>query len=146
MARYTDEFRAYAVNLLEMEGYPKSKGALVRAAKALKISHQILHRWYHHINNPPPQKVVQITKEQLIELLQQQIYGALTEMENAKQDAEYKDLAVGAAVMIDKLQLLQGQPTEILAHELTDRERASEIQALVDTARERAARLPPLVQ
>lgn len=135
MARYTDEFRAHAVILLEMEGYPEQKGALTRVSNQLQVSRANLHRWFRHKSNPPPVKIVNITKEQIEDLLEKRIFSALNQMEDAELDADFKELAVGIAVMIDKLQLLRGLATERIEHGLSDSERASRIEALLERAR-----------
>lgn len=142
MARYDDEFRAMAIVMLEADGYPESKGALVRTAKTLKIPHPTLSRWYRQKSNPPPNKLVQIKKEQIIDLLKGEIHAALHEMVNARPDADYKELATTIGILVDKLQLLEGEPTsrtEVI-HELSNEERVSRITTIFDDARARRDR------
>lgn len=146
MTRYSDDTRAMAVLALEAAGYPQTKGALTRVSKELKIPAMNLHRWFHAKQNPPPTEIVTVKKEQIIEMLKKEIYSALGEMNLARGDADYKELATAAAILTDKWQLLEGEPTERVAHELSDTERAREIQTLMDAARERASRLPALLQ
>ena len=146
MPRYTDDVRASAVIMLEAEGYPERKGALASVAKYLKIPAMTLHRWFHAKQNPPPNALVTIKKEQIIEMLKQEVYAALQEMPNARPDADYKELATAAAILTDKWQLLDGKPTERIAteHEYTDSDRITEIEKLLDNARARASGQSPI--
>lgn len=140
MARYTDEFRANSVIMLEMSGYPDKPGALMETAKYLKIPHATLSRWYNGKRNPPPSEMVQIKKETIVDLLKSEIGAALKEMINARQDADYKELATAIGIMIDKMQLLDGKPTdraEIIDDRLTDEERVSRVAAILERARAR---------
>lgn len=143
MARYTDDYRASAVVMLRSEGYPEQKGALTRISRYLKVPHSTLLRWYHAKSNPPPSEIVQIKKEQIIELLLGEAYGALKEMKDARLDADYRELATAAAILIDKWQLLEGKPTERHDHTHTVEERANRIAVLLDAARERRTGQPP---
>lgn len=139
MARWSDEFRAHAVVLLQVEGYPDKKGAITRISNQLKVPVTTLRRWFEGQSNPPPAEIVSIKKEQIIELLRGEIYNALKEMPKAIWDADYKELATSMAIMVDKLQLLEGEPTartEII-HELSDDQRANRITELLDAARTR---------
>lgn len=143
MTRYTDEFRAQSVIMLEMSGYPDKPGALVATAKYLKIPHATLSRWYNGQRNPPPPEMVQVKKEEMIGLLKNEIVAAIREMVNARPFAEYKELATAMGIMVDKMQLLDGEVTsrtEIVDDRLTDNERANRITELLDTARARQVR------
>lgn len=139
MARYSDEFRANSIIMLEASGYPDRPGALMETAKYLKIPHATLSRWANGKRNPPPPEMVQIKKEEIIAMLKGEIRGALEEMPKARQDADYKELATSVGIMVDKMQLLDGEPTartEII-HELSDDERAKRIDELLNRGRAR---------
>lgn len=112
MARYTEEYRASAILMAEANGYPNQKGAVARAAKYLKIPERTLARWLTGASNPPPDKTVSIKKDEIIEALKAEVQAALNEMPNARKDADYKELATTAAILIDKWQLLDGKATE----------------------------------
>lgn len=139
MTRYTDEFRASAVIMLQAGGYPDRKGALAQVSRELKCPMATLHRWFHMKQNPPPSELVTIKKEQIIDMLKNEVYHALKEMSSARPDADYRELATAAAILTDKWQLLEGQPTERTAtvHELSDDERSARAAALFDRARAR---------
>lgn len=139
MTRYTDEFRAGAVLMLQGADYPKVKGSLERVAKELKVPAMTLHRWFHKKSNPPPNEIVSIKKEQIISMMMGEVYHALTEMGNARQDADYKELATAIGILTDKLQLLTGQPTErtVVVNELSPDEKRSRVATLLERARVR---------
>ena len=112
MARYSDEERANAVLMLEAAGYPKTEGALSRVARRLSIPHQTLSRWGRRAQNPPPHKLVQEKKFDLIQAIRDEVQAVLGDMPDARQDADYRALTTALGIMVDKLQLLTGEPTE----------------------------------
>ena len=140
--RYDDKFRASAVIMLEAAGYPDKKGALAAVAKNLDVPAPTLHRWIREKNNPPPSDVVNEKRMDLKEMLKAEINGALGEMPNARIDASYRDLGTVAAILIDKLQLLEGKATERIEHNatVTHEERVNRIATILDAARDRRAR------
>lgn len=114
MARYSDEFRANAVIMLEVAGYPKRKGALTQVARELNVSHSLIRRWFLKSQNPPPSNLVQEKRFDLVQAIRDELAGLFPEMVDARQDASYRDLATAAGILIDKLQLLQNKPTAIV--------------------------------
>ncbi len=88
------------------------KGALTRVAKKLKVPHQTLARWGRDEQNPPPSELVHERKGTLVEALTAEIWAAVGAMPNARQDANYRDLVTGAAILTDKVQLLTGGATD----------------------------------
>lgn len=139
MTRYTDEFRANSVIMLQASGYPDRPGALVETAKYLKIPHATLSRWYNGKRNAPPSEMVQIKKQDLVKLLLGEVGAALVEMGSARPSADYKELATAIGIMVDKMQLLDGEPTartEVI-HELSDDERAKRVDELLNRGRAR---------
>lgn len=141
--RYTDEFRASTVIMLQAAGYPDKKGALQEVSNHVGVASMTISRWFHASNNPPPNELVSIQKEDIVRLMIGEVHAAVIEMAKARQDADYKDLATAAAILTDKWQLLDGKPTERTAHvsELSDDERSQGIAALFDRARARQAGL-----
>lgn len=121
--RYTDEFRASAILMLEAAGWPNTKGALARVARHLGINHQTLTRWAHGQQNPPPPQLVLGLKRDIVELLDDIIYGVAAEVKR-RIDADELDetslpqLMTALGIGVDKKQLLRGEPTEISEHRL----------------------------
>jgi transposase-like protein len=111
--RYTDEERATAVLFLESEGYFQDKpGALTRVSERLGIPHQTLSRWAREKQNPAPPELVQEKRKALIELLRDEAYAILGDMDTTRVDADYRTLGTVLGIVVDKLQLLDGKPTE----------------------------------
>lgn len=137
--RYTDDFRASAILFLESEGYPEKRGALAAVSRKLGVNHNTLHGWFNAKHNPVPDEVRQIKKSEILELVKQEAYKALQAAVNQRDIASYRDLVTSAAILIDKMQLLDDQPTERVLHEhtITDSERAKRINELLDAARTR---------
>lgn len=140
--RYSDEFRASAILMLQAAGYPERRGALMETANHLGISHQLLGRWFRHESNPPPQKIVQIKMADIVEMLRIEVARAIQAMPNALPDADYLDIGKVTGILIDKLQLLSGEATERVVYELSDSDRSEQITQLLNTARAREAGQP----
>lgn len=112
--RYDDKFRASAVVMLEAAGYPDKKGALEQTTKACKVPESTLRGWYNETHNPPPAKLRAEKRLEIADIIRNEIYAALGAAPDARPEASYRDLITGAAILVDKLQLLQGKPTGIV--------------------------------
>lgn len=112
--RYDDKFRASAVIMLEAQGYPDKKGSLTSVAKHLKMPATTLRNWYHSQHNPAPSELRYEKKGDLIALLKSEVQQALASMDNVRDEATYQQLTVGIGIMLDKLQILEGNPTQII--------------------------------
>lgn len=111
-ARYDDKFRASAIVMLQAAGWPNQEGALTRTAQHLRIPLTTLRRWASGQQNPPPADLVSEKKAELSDLLDKEIEAALNEMNSARSEASYRDLGTVIGILIDKKQLISGQPTE----------------------------------
>lgn len=98
--------------MVASEGYPADKYALGRVAEKLKINKRTLRRWVDGDSGAPSDKIVNQEKIGLIDLIDDEIRAAFKEMHTAREDASYRDLVIGAATLLDKKQLLTGEPTE----------------------------------
>lgn len=116
--RYDDKFRASAVVMLEAAGYPDKDGALSSTANHLDVPLSTLRGWFTAEHNPPPAELRNEKRGELSDLLRREIDSALGAMDNARPDASYRDLGTVAGILIDKLQLITGKPTE--RSEITD--------------------------
>jgi transposase-like protein len=138
--RYTDDFRAQAIALLQANGWPDKKGALVKTAASLDIAHQTLSRWAMKVQNPPPPELVQEKSADLATVIRTELDAIFLSLPHVRSTANYKELMTGVGILIDKLQLLQGNPTERHEHVgLSFEERNQEIATLLERARERQA-------
>ncbi len=133
---YNDKFRANAVLLLEGAGYPDKKGALTRVSNNVGVPLRTLSRWFNGENNPPPDKVVNEKRPELIDLIRSEIYKVLDTLPKERDDADYRTLVTGLAILIDKLQLLEGKATERVEL-MNEHERTDRIVALLEAARTR---------
>jgi hypothetical protein len=136
--RYDDKFRASAVVMLEAAGYPDRDGALANTSRRLKVPHNTLRNWFHAKRNPPPSELRREKKLDLVQAIKDELIDLFPDMANARQDASYRDMATAAGILIDKLQLLTGEPTERTEHTQSAK---SNVRSRVDSiaARIRAA-------
>lgn len=110
--RYDDEFRASAVLMLEAAGYPGCKGALTRVADHLSVPESTLRGWFSGRRNAPPAKVREIKKRDFVADLQHLLglhIDAATRVVGNSGDLRAIDTGIG--ILVDKIQLLNGQPT-----------------------------------
>ncbi len=141
---YTDEFRASAVLFLEAAGYPGTPGALNRTANHLHVPRQTLQRWGRGSQNPPPPEVVTIKRADIVDLLEDIIYGTAGEVkeriDNGELDAvTLPQLMTVAAIAIDKKQLLNNAPTQNINHmqgNISDEERRARMKELAQAIAE----------
>jgi transposase-like protein len=136
--RYTDEFRAQAIVMLEAAGWPQQKGALTRTAKTIGVSYQLLAHWARH-QQTASQKLLREKTFDLIQALRDEVQAIIHEMPNARPDADFKELGTVLGIIVDKLQLLEGKATERV-EVMSDDERANRIATILDTARKRRDR------
>lgn len=116
--RYTDEFRASAVLMLQGAGYPDTVGSLAAVSARVGVAGTTLRRWFTKEQNPPPDKIVAIKKEDLADLILKEAHAILKDMPDARQDASYREMATAFGIMVDKLQLLTGEATGVIKNEI----------------------------
>lgn len=127
---YTDEERATFVAMLEAEGYPEVRGALKKVSAFVGCHPNVLRRWWKRTQNPPPTELVTQKKADIAARLEEVVHLILDLLPDALETADTRDLIVGMGVGIDKLQLLQGRPTERIEEHLTigdSRERLAQL-------------------
>lgn len=119
---YPDKFRASAVVMLEAAGYPADRSHLERIAKQLRIPARTLRRWFNRQHNPPPDDVVQESKRELIDILEDVARKYLTHAlsEDVIDEATGNAAVTAAAIAIDKMRLLQGQSTGNMSVTIND--------------------------
>ena len=106
--------------MLEAQGYPDQDGSLTKVAKHLNVPLSTLRGWFYAKNNPPPSELRNEKKRDLAALIEDEALKALEQMGVTRVEAEYRELATAFGIMFDKLQLLQGKPTEINEVNVTD--------------------------
>lgn len=118
MAQYSDDYKTSAVLMLEASGYPDKEGALESVYKALRRggkqgpARTSLSNWYTRSKHSGASTTLEQKRAELQEVIRDEVYAALGAAGAAREDASYKDLITAAAILIDKLQLLNGGATE----------------------------------
>lgn len=131
--RYTDKFRATAVVMLEAQGYPDVKGALSKVAKHLDTPPSTLKGWWTAEHNPAPTQLRDEKKSDLAALIKNEVEEVLNTMPDKRVEADYRALSTALGIMVDKLQLLTGEPTERkeVKQELSQEELNERIRAVI---------------
>lgn len=110
--RYTDEFRASTVLMLQAAGYPDTPGALSRVSAKVEVDRRTIRRWFTKEQNPPPGELAHEKKIDLVQAIKDELAGILEAMPGEREEANYRELGTVFGIMVDKLQLLSGEPTE----------------------------------
>jgi hypothetical protein len=118
--RYTDEFRASAVLMLEAAGYPDQVGALTRVSAHLNVPHPTLIRWFRGQSNPPPYEIVQDKKRDFLAQLRAIRGLAADKIIAGIDDYDPRDLTGLLKISAELSQLFEGKPTAINEERTTD--------------------------
>ncbi len=114
--RYTDEYRASAVVMLEAAGYPDQEGALSRVADHLGMHHQTLVRWFKSAQNPPPRELVLEKREDFLKQLQAIRGLAANKILERIEEYDPRDLTGLLKISAELAELLDGKPTKRVEH------------------------------
>jgi len=98
--------------MLEAAGYPDRKGALSHVSKHLGVPIPTLKRWATGAQNPAPNDLVTKNRIELGDLLDSEIAAAFEAAKEVRSEASYRDLMTGIGILVDKRQLLRGEPTQ----------------------------------
>lgn len=102
--------------MLEAAGYPHQKGALAAVAKKVKAPPRTISRWFNKEQNPPPDRLVREKKGELVPRIEDLAHKLLDAI-GVDVDENGVDAVRGATafgIMVDKLQILKGEPTGIV--------------------------------
>ena len=107
---------------LEVLNYPDNEHAISKVTKRKgSPSHTTLRRWWRLKDEPPINKLVQYKKRDFVEELKNLLglhIDAAIEAVKCSEDIRAIDTGIG--IIVDKLQLLQGEPTDIKKVNVTD--------------------------
>ncbi|APT75051.1 hypothetical protein LN42_00545 [Marinitoga sp. 1137] len=118
MTKYTDKDKMKALVMLENNiNHQTGNPNWTKVSKKLKISRKTLQKWWKEKNKEDITHIRTLKKEEFINKAWDQIFYGLDLLKEKAERTSYKDLIVGMATLIDKIQLLQGQPTEITKNE-----------------------------
>lgn len=109
--RYDDEFRTNAVLMLEADGYPDRKGALEHVSKHLGVPRSTLQGWFNGTRNPVPPDMRHEKKLNLLAELTDLLGLTIIAAKNTVDEAHFREQVTGIGILVDKIQLLTGQPT-----------------------------------
>ena len=130
--RYSDSDKAAALTVLDA-----NEGNRNETAKHLDSPRTTLERWVEgRVSGDVPQ-LRQQTKKALANELEALAYKLIEAMPERLEGANLQQASVALGIVVEKMQLLRGDPTERFEHTLDDRERASRITAILDRGRER---------
>src|SRR5689334_20878004 len=100
--QYTDDFRSSAVALLTGAGYPNKLGSLAQVANQLDVPARTLSRWFNGESNPPPDRIVNEKKIDLIKAIDDELKAVVAGLPDARGKASYADLIRAFGTLIDK--------------------------------------------
>lgn len=140
--KYSTEFKANSLILLDGAGYPQNVYALEEVAAHIGVSGRSLRRWWNELRPTPAADNVAVNQAAVAEIVRLNpidtdeiksklgdiLIGLLAEVqkrinENDLGDAPLTQLMTGIAIAVDKVQLLSGKPTQItktIEEELAD--------------------------
>lgn len=124
--KYTDKFKAGAIELLKAAGYPQRTSAAEEVARHLKMPVRTLKKWrfdgIHYgdrVAERGMEELQEQTRQELTDLFEMTIRSALEDMKLKQEDATYRDLAWAAAVFLDKVRLMNDKPTQNVQQAIT---------------------------
>lgn len=97
--------------MLKASGYPERDGALSHTAQVLDVPISTLRDWYVTLPDPALSELRTKKTFDLQTAIRAELEGIFKTMPNARPTAAYRELATAAGILIDKLQILNGQPT-----------------------------------
>lgn len=109
--RYDDEFRTSAVLMLEAQGYPSREGSLSNVSKHLGVPRSTLQGWFNGTRNPVPPDMRHEKRLNLLEELADLLGLTILAARNTVDEANFREQVTGIGILVDKIQLLSGQPT-----------------------------------
>lgn len=126
MSKFSDEYRAGAVVMLQAEGYPSNPFAIGKVYEYLKQKNphptkSTLKNWFMGDSNPPPSNILDDKKEDMVEALKALTWKLLEHAAKAEtiEDMSGQQAITGAGILIDKTRLLLDKPTEINKSDVT---------------------------
>ncbi len=119
---YDEKFKANAIIMLEMHGYPENAAKLQEIADHLGVPGRTLRRWFNRETGTPPDNVVTEVKKELSERLTDLAHKLVDKALEviSDDDPSIQQIVTSLGIVIDKSQLLTGKATE--RKELTGKE------------------------
>jgi transposase-like protein len=130
--RYSDEERAAALTVLDF-----CDGNVQEAARRLGMPWTTLDNWAKGRVNAGVSKVREHKNAELASRFEEIVLRALELLPEKLENAPVNQLITAAAIAVDKMLLLRGQPTEVSEIRMTETEATERIGALIAEARRR---------
>jgi hypothetical protein len=126
--RYSDEFRADALAALAANG-----GNLNKTALELRVPWKTLKNWASGARHPEASQMAQNKMGHLADTLERVAFLLAGDLQDAarRERANVTQVATALGIVVDKMQVLRGQPTDISSN-LTDAERATRIRLAIE--------------
>lgn len=120
--KFDDEYRASVVVMLQAEGYPTNPLALGKVHNYLKQkapypTKQTIKNWFDGTFNPPPSKKLDDKKGDMLGSMNEWAWVLMEHGKNPETVSEMtgQQAATSFGIILDKIRLLQGLPTQIVA-------------------------------
>ena len=110
--QYSDEDKASAVLMLEVSGYPDKPGSMAKVVRELGVPESTLRDWAKNQHGAPPANVRANKKGELIGLLKDAATDLVKHLIEIASTGDVRETATALGIIIDKLQILSGEPTE----------------------------------
>ncbi len=106
--QYSDEEKAYALEILEMY-----RGNVQKAAKSMEMSPRTLSHWAakRNMKVDAVQSLQEVKREEMHEALEKLAWKIVAAMECMIEEADLRALSTSLGILIDKTQLLKGLAT-----------------------------------
>jgi hypothetical protein len=111
---YSDEDKASAVLMLEAAGYPVRIGAMSQVVRELGVPESTLRSWAKQEHGAPPAKVRDRKRGELVQTLNEVAFKLLDHLGNIADTGDVKETATAFGIVVDKLQILNGEPTQTI--------------------------------
>ena len=111
---YSDSDKDAAILMLQAAGYPNTDGALERASKESGVPRTTLRNWFNNEHGAPQSKVRHIKKGEIVARLDRVISKLVEHLYSIADSGDVRETAITLGVVVDKRQLLSGDPTENL--------------------------------
>lgn len=121
--QYSDEDKASAVLMLKAAGYPDRPGAMAQTLKELRgtVPESTLRSWAKEQHGAPPAKVRDKKRGEIAQTLTEVAFKLLEHLGSIADTGDVRETATAFGIVMDKLQLLDGEPTQSITHIIMDR-------------------------
>ncbi len=126
--KYSDRYKARAIALVDSNLAHTVDAKVKAVAKTLEMPEKTLRQWVGRtdgVGGKDPlarqemEELVQESKKELTELYQLEVQAIFKRMDTVRDEATYKELGVVAGILIDKISIANGQPTQNIQQKIS---------------------------